>query len=683
MKKRSTLIGLAALAAAGGAIAAWQLTGSGPGRVPPATAVAQRGDIVRSVGGVGKVVDVRAVSRAPAPVGAPTGAGAAASVSGAVFASAAGRVLELLAVPGQEVARGQVLARLDPANARVNLVTAQAALDQANAQLAADLSGVTPQSLYSAEASIATANKAWVAAKRNLVDTARAEAGTVASAAQQVDQAAAQLTLDRHALGPVPQSLVAAMTQLAAAEHQLSFDTKASGPSPQSAAAARAAVTAAESTLSAATASLVTIRAVNAQQAASAQHVLDTARQQLAADQAKLQRDLLTERSFCGTTTPTITASTSTECASAASTAVADQLAILKDEGAIQSAQDAIAQADANTRQSEHQAQAQVDSAIAALTAARDQRAALNAASAQTVAKDVQAVVAARQTLESARTQKAQSVAKDRQALALTVAKDRQVLALGRTSLTQARSKGTQSVSQARALVGAAAVALANARGALIALQQGAPAALIAQDEAKIAAARAQLGAAQTALAQTIVRAPSAGTVTAVLVTAGSPVDLLTPVAVIVDLRHLVVSLDLSEFDVALVHDGLSAIVSVDALNGRRFPGRVLFVGISGVDTGGVVSFPVRIALGRVAGIKLGMNVSARIIVAERRNAVIVPLEAIVRDGSSGSSVTVVGATGRLTPRRVALGLADNHKVEVMLGLRPGERVVLAGGSGG
>ena len=106
-------------------------------------------------------------------------------------------------------------------------------------------------------------------------------------------------------------------------------------------------------------------------------------------------------------------------------------------------------------------------------------------------------------------------------------------------------------------------------------------------------------------------------------------------------------------------------------------------MGISGVDNGGVVSFPVRIALGRVAGIKLGMNVSARIIVAERRNVVTVPLEAIVRDGGGGPTVAVVGATGLQTRRRVTLGLADNKEVEVLRGLRPGERVALAGASGG
>ncbi|MEO8553977.1 MAG: NTP transferase domain-containing protein, partial [Kofleriaceae bacterium] len=46
--------------------------------------------------------------------------------------------------------------------------------------------------------------------------------------------------------------------------------------------------------------------------------------------------------------------------------------------------------------------------------------------------------------------------------------------------------------------------------------------------------------------------------------------------ATVADLRHLAVSVALSEFDAARVKRGQRALVSVDALGGRRFPGKVL-----------------------------------------------------------------------------------------------------------
>jgi multidrug efflux pump subunit AcrA (membrane-fusion protein) len=157
----------------------------------------------------------------------------------------------------------------------------------------------------------------------------------------------------------------------------------------------------------------------------------------------------------------------------------------------------------------------------------------------------------------------------------------------------------------------------------------------------------------------------------------GGPADPATPLATVADLRHLGVSVDLSEFDVAKVRSGQRAIVSVDALGGQRLRGDVRFVAPTGIDNGGVVTFPVRVALAQTAGVKPGMGVSVRIVVQQRLGVVRIPLEAVV-DGT----VTVVDHAGHTRKRPVTLGLADNKQVEVRAGLRPGERVAL-GGQGG
>jgi multidrug efflux pump subunit AcrA (membrane-fusion protein) len=72
------------------------------------------------------------------------------------------------------------------------------------------------------------------------------------------------------------------------------------------------------------------------------------------------------------------------------------------------------------------------------------------------------------------------------------------------------------------------------------------------------------------------------------------------------------------------------------------------------------------------------MNASVKIVVAERRSVVTVPLEAVARNGEA-PRVTVVDATGHATRRRVSVGLADNKMIEITRGLRPGERVELRG----
>jgi hypothetical protein len=161
-----------------------------------------------------------------------------------------------------------------------------------------------------------------------------------------------------------------------------------------------------------------------------------------------------------------------------------------------------------------------------------------------------------------------------------------------------------------------------------------------------------------------------------VLAAVGAPADPTTPIATVADLGHLAVTVDLSEFDVARVHRGQLAILSVDALGGRKLSGRVEFVALTGVDNGGVVTFPARVTLNRPGLVKPGMNVSVRIVVAERRNVVRVPLEAVV-----GRTVTIAQG-GAQRSVRVRLGLADNKQVEILSGLRPGERVVIAAQGG-
>lgn len=198
----------------------------------------------------------------------------------------------------------------------------------------------------------------------------------------------------------------------------------------------------------------------------------------------------------------------------------------------------------------------------------------------------------------------------------------------------------------------------------------------------KVQAARAKLALAEFAARQLEVRATSSGTVTSVLTVLGAAVDAITPVATVADLRHLAVSVSLSEFDAARVKRGQRARVSVDALGAKQFPGKVLFEALTGVDTAGVVTFPVRVALTHIAGLKPGMNVSVRIIVANRSNVVRVPLEAVAQGNGQSATVTVVDAAGKTSVRRVTLGLANNKDVEVKDGLKAGERVVLAGGGG-
>jgi RND family efflux transporter MFP subunit len=71
-----------------------------------------------------------------------------------------------------------------------------------------------------------------------------------------------------------------------------------------------------------------------------------------------------------------------------------------------------------------------------------------------------------------------------------------------------------------------------------------------------------------------------------------------------------------------------------------------------------------------------GMYVEARIGVAEKKNMMTVPLEAVEMNGSEGT-VLMVNSQDVIEERKVQLGLQGSTRVEVLSGLSDGERVVV------
>lgn len=194
----------------------------------------------------------------------------------------------------------------------------------------------------------------------------------------------------------------------------------------------------------------------------------------------------------------------------------------------------------------------------------------------------------------------------------------------------------------------------------------------------KIRTALSRLDAAQSAAARLVVRSPWSGTVSSVFATPGSRVEVTTPILAVSDLENLAVVVNLSEFDVAQVEEGMKAVVSVDALGGEGFSGEVEHVALVGVSTGGgVVTYPVRVALDESEDLKPGMNTSVRIVVAKKTDAVTVPLEAVTTDDEDQAFVTVLDAGGNETEVEVETGLESSDRVEIVEGIEAGTKVVI------
>jgi len=210
---------------------------------------------------------------------------------------------------------------------------------------------------------------------------------------------------------------------------------------------------------------------------------------------------------------------------------------------------------------------------------------------------------------------------------------------------------------------------------------------------ADLAAAKAQLGNAQTNLNRTTITAPISGRIGRALVSEG---DLLnandaTVVAQIKDSSTLYINFTQSATQVLQMRrdlaagtlqraDGAEAAqVKIVLEDGSVFPtpGRLLFTDVT-VDEGtGQVNL--RAEVPNAQGLLLpGLFVKVRIEQNAVANAVLVPQQAVSR-GSQGDSVLVVAKDGSFAPRPVQVQAGMGHDWVVTGGLADGEQVLVTG----
>ncbi len=237
-----------------------------------------------------------------------------------------------------------------------------------------------------------------------------------------------------------------------------------------------------------------------------------------------------------------------------------------------------------------------------------------------------------------------------------------------RDALRQAQQNGDAKVLGARAALEAAS------RGGL---QVAAKAEDARSKQALAGSKEADLSAAQVAASSSQIRAPIGGVVARRLLNPGDMADPATPVVEINNPDELNLLANLSGESASRVQAGMAARVTTSAAAGRVFMGRVASVGQIDPQTS---LLAVRVSVPNVGGVlKVGAFANADIILQTKPLAVVVPKAAILsRDGKS--VVLTVGADGKAHQQEVTTGVERNGLVEIVRGLKAGERVIQAGG---
>ena len=170
-----------------------------------------------------------------------------------------------------------------------------------------------------------------------------------------------------------------------------------------------------------------------------------------------------------------------------------------------------------------------------------------------------------------------------------------------------------------------------------------------------------------------LLRAPIGGEIAKKMVIAGQAVQAGDNLFLIADRDVLWVSLAVFETDARMLRVGVPVELTVDALPGRTYQGRVTFIHPT-LDTS-TRTLTARVEVKNPDGrLRPGMYVTARLSPAST-GRLAVPLTAVLPTGTR-QLVFVNRGDGQFVPRDVTTGQRSDSLVEIVSGLKPGDEVV-------
>jgi HlyD family secretion protein len=243
-----------------------------------------------------------------------------------------------------------------------------------------------------------------------------------------------------------------------------------------------------------------------------------------------------------------------------------------------------------------------------------------------------------------------------------------------RTALVEQGLIATAEFETAKASADTAAAQVASAQAAVDRAKQ-----TLAAAARRVAQARAQQTRAEDTLTKTSVVSPIDGIVSRLRVRAGEMVVIGiqnqpgTTLMTVSDLSQIDAEVKAAEADVLRLALGQPATVTLEAVPGRTFTGKVVEIGASALPMAGTTAsareFKVVVRLDRPdPGLRPGLTCDAEVVTSEKANVLTVPLQSVVlRPGPDGEDQTGVFVVkdGRVRFAPVQPGVIGGLEIEV------------------
>ncbi|MDQ6787505.1 MAG: efflux RND transporter periplasmic adaptor subunit [Acidobacteriota bacterium] len=192
--------------------------------------------------------------------------------------------------------------------------------------------------------------------------------------------------------------------------------------------------------------------------------------------------------------------------------------------------------------------------------------------------------------------------------------------------------------------------------------------------QAAVEAAQTQVGTAQQAITDTIIRAPFSGFVSNRPVAVGEYVSSASVVATILRTNPIKIQIQVSEADVPFVSLGKAVSVEVDAYKDRKFAGTVTAVNPAVDPTSRSATIEASIENNNNA-LRPGMFATARITKQGGNTGLFVPRAALYNDQSTQSYRVFVIQEGVAKLRVVQLGTEEGDTIQIINGVNADETI--------
>lgn len=136
----------------------------------------------------------------------------------------------------------------------------------------------------------------------------------------------------------------------------------------------------------------------------------------------------------------------------------------------------------------------------------------------------------------------------------------------------------------------------------------------------------------------------------------------------------LQVWIPVDELDIAKIKVGQDAQIAVDSYKDKTFKGRVSAISPKGTVQNGSAVFQVQVDILASEGLKTGMTANVSIITAYKKDALLIPVDAVQND-KRGKKFVNAKTDDTVSLKEVTVGLMNAENAEIVSGLKEGDKV--------